>query len=204
MKDVHVTMLRYIIYVRKSQEARDRQALSLESQIRELQEYAKREGLIIVEIIQEAQSAYKPGRPKFARALELCRNGVANAILVWKPDRISRNAQDGGAFIQAMDDGIIKELRTPFECFRAKDNRMMLYIHFGMSNDYSRQISANVKRGYRQKYERGEYCSQAPLGYLNAKVGSSRNIIPDPNTAPLIKRLFEAYATESLSLSDLA
>lgn len=74
-------------------------------------------------------------------------NGLADAILTWKPDRLARNALDGGRVIQAMDDGKLKEIRTPYECFRQEDNRMLLYIHFGMSNDFSRQISANVKRG---------------------------------------------------------
>ena len=173
--------LKYIIYTRKSQENRDRQALSIGSQIVELKEYASKEGLEVIKTFKESQTAFKPGRPVFAEMMEYLQAGVAKSILVWKPDRIARNALDGGKFIQAMDDGHIQELRTPYERFRKEDNRMMLYIHFGMSNDYSRQISANVKRGNREKYRRGEYPSHAPLGYLNAKVGDSRNIVPDPD-----------------------
>ena len=144
------TQLKYVIYTRKSREDKGGQLLSLESQIRELKEYALKEKLEVVRVLQESQSAYKPGRPIFAQMMEMFDLGLANAVLVWKPDRISRNALDGGQFIQAMDDGKVLELRTPVEKFGNDDNRMMLYLHVGMSNEYSKQISINVKRGNRQ------------------------------------------------------
>lgn len=187
--------LRYLIYARKSQENRDRQVLSIESQVTELRDFAKRSGLNVVSELEESQTAYKPGRLVFGRMMEMLDSGLANGVLVWKPDRIARNAKDGGTFIQAMDDGKILELRTPYECLRRDDNRLMMYIYFGMSNDYSRQISANVKRGNREKYRRGEFLGRAPVGYLNAKIGNSHNIIPDPAKAQIIKRLFQEAAT---------
>lgn len=195
MSSMSDTTLKYIIYARKSREDKGGQALSLESQIRELKEYANKEKLEVVEILQESQTAYKPGRPIFAQMMDIFYKRLANAVLVWKPDRISRNALDGGRFIQAIDDGKILELRTPVERFRKDDNRVMLYLHMGMSNEYSKGISVNVKRGNRQKYSRGEFCGAAPLGYLNAKVGESRNIVIDPEKGPLVKKLFEEYAT---------
>jgi DNA invertase Pin-like site-specific DNA recombinase len=198
------TNLRYFIYCRKSSESRDRQALSIEAQIRELSEFAKIQGLTIVDVFEESQTAFKLGRPIFNQMVAKLEAGLANAILTWKPDRLARNAFDGGRIIQTIDDGIIQEIRTPYECFRQEDNRLMLYIHFGMSNDYSRQISANVKRGNRQKYARKEFVGKAPVGYLNEKVGNSRNIIPDPIKAPLVRRLFEECATSNYSVIQLA
>jgi len=196
--------LKYIIYCRKSSESKDKQALSIEAQRRELLDFAKKEKLKIIELFEESQSAYKVGRPIFDNVMRIIETGEANALLTWKPDRLARNALDGGRVIQAMDDNHLQEIRTPYEIFRQSDNRMMVYIHFGMSNDYSRQISANVKRGNRQKYTRGEFVGRAPLGYLNAKVGISNNIIPDPEKASVVRRLFETYATGDYSIQDIA
>ncbi len=198
--------LRYIIYTRKSSEARDRQALSIEAQVRELKEYAQRNGLQVVgEPFEESQSAFKLGRPIFDKMMRLFEEGVANAVLTWKPDRLARNAIDGGRVIQAVDDKVLLEIRTPYEIFRHEDgSRMMLYLVFGMSNDFSRQISSNVKRGNRQKYERGEFLGRAPNGYINGKIGISRNIIPDKEKAPLVRRMFEEYATGKYSVSAVA
>ncbi len=198
-----MSKLKYFIYCRKSSEARDRQALSIDAQKRELTEYAKANGLDVVRIFEESQSAFKLGRPIFKQMMDLCKEGVANGILTWKTDRLARNAEDGGRVIQSLDDSILLEIRTPYELFRQEDNRMMLYMLFGMSNDFSRQISANVKRGIRQKYERGEFLGLAPIGYLNAEVGKSRNIIPDPKKAPMVVSLFELYASGEASGLDL-
>lgn len=196
-------MINYFIYCRKSSEARDRQVLSIEAQKRELLEYAERNKLKVIEIFEESQSAYKLGRPIFERMMKLCEEGIANGILTWKADRLARNALDGGKVIQALDDKVLLEIRTPYEIFRQEDNRMMLYLLFGMSNDYSRQISSNVKRGYRQKYARGEFLGRTPVGYVYAKVGDSRNIVPDPAKAPIIRKAFEEYSSGKYSVMDV-
>ncbi|TSC88646.1 MAG: recombinase [Microgenomates group bacterium Gr01-1014_5] len=195
--------MRYIIYCRKSSESEDRQALSIEAQKRELQEYAQRNNLSVIDILEESQSAYKPGRPIFEKLMVMYEQKLADGILCWKVDRLARNARDGGRVIQAIDDGFLKEIRTPYELFKQEDNRVMLYLHFGMSNDLSRQISANVKRGNRQKCARGEYVGASPLGYINVKAGNSRNIAPNPETASLVKRLFEEYAKGNSSVLEI-
>lgn len=196
--------VKYFVYCRKSSEARDRQALSIEAQKRELSDFAKQYGLKIVEVIEESQSAYKGGRPLFNRMMDHIEAGVANGILTWKPDRLARNAIDGGRVINGLDTSFLREIRTPSDIFRQEDNRVMLWLAFGMSNDLSRQISLNVKRGNRQKYARGEFVGKAPLGYKNAEVGNSRNIVIDPDKGPLVRRLFEEYATGKYSVMDMS
>lgn len=195
--------LKYLIYCRKSSESRDKQALSIEAQIRELQEFAVRNELEVVDIFEESQSAFKLGRPVFNALMERIESGQADGLLVWKLDRLARNPVDGGRIIHDLD-GRLKEIRTTFESFKSEDNRLMLYMYFGMSNDYSRQISANVKRGNRQKYFRGEYLGKAPLGYLNFSDKSSHNIVIDPEKGPIVRRLFEEYGTGLHAVSDVA
>ena len=46
--------LRYCLYARKSTEAEDKQALSIESQVKEMQNLALREHLHVVEIKRES------------------------------------------------------------------------------------------------------------------------------------------------------
>lgn len=195
--------LKYILYARKSQESKDRQIMSISSQISELREFAVRNNIEIVKEMQESQSAYKTGRPVYAEMINLIEAGFANAILVWKPDRLARNAIDGAKIIYAMDSSLLREIRTPYEVLKDTDNRLMLYIHFGMSNDYSRQISSNVKRGNREKYKRGEYIGRAPVGYLNGVIDKSKNIVLDPIKSIQTKKLFEEYSTGIYSITDI-
>jgi DNA invertase Pin-like site-specific DNA recombinase len=57
---------KYCLYARKSTEAEDKQALSIESQVKEMLSLADREGLNIVEIKREAHSSKEVGqRPIF-------------------------------------------------------------------------------------------------------------------------------------------
>jgi len=77
----------------------------------------------------------------------------------------------------------------------------MMSIAFGQSKYYIDNLAENIKRGFRQKLRRGEWPSKAPFGYKNDK--ALRKVVLDPNTAPFIKRLFEAYASDQVSLLQL-
>ena len=197
--------LRYIIYTRKSQESRDKQVLSIESQKTELRDFAGRSGLNIVAELEESQTAYKPGRPVFGQMLEKFRSGGANAVLVWKEDRLARNFRDGGDLMQMLEDGVLRELRTPFSVHKYEDaDRLLLSVYFGLSNTYSKQISANVKRGNREKCRRGEFVGRALPGFINHQFEDKhRNIIPDPAKADLMRRVFEEFATGNYSVQGI-
>jgi DNA invertase Pin-like site-specific DNA recombinase len=80
-------MPKYYLYARKSTDDEDRQILSIESQINELREYAKRENLFVVEELIEAKTAKKPGRTIFDFMLAQIEKGFADGILAWHPDR---------------------------------------------------------------------------------------------------------------------
>ncbi len=49
--------VRYCLYARKSSEDDERQALSIDSQIKEMMQIAEKEGINVVEIRQESHSA---------------------------------------------------------------------------------------------------------------------------------------------------
>jgi len=56
---------KYFLYARKSTEDEERQVMSIEAQLTELEEFAKREKLEISERFIESKSAKKPGREIF-------------------------------------------------------------------------------------------------------------------------------------------
>jgi len=77
----------------------------------------------------------------------------------------------------------------------------MLSIAFGQSKYYIDNLSENIKRGIRQKVRNGAYPGLAPVGYLNDP--KSRNIIIDKDKAPLVRKIFELYATGDYTLDRL-
>src|SRR3989338_8233446 len=60
---------KYFLYARKSSEDDDKQVMSIEAQLFELREFARKENLEILEEFQESKSAKKPGREKFSEML---------------------------------------------------------------------------------------------------------------------------------------
>ena len=74
--------LRYCLYARKSTESDERQAMSIDSQIKEMMEQAVKENLNIVEVRQESHSAKLSGaRPVFKQLISDIDRGLFDAIL---------------------------------------------------------------------------------------------------------------------------
>ena len=76
---------KFFLYARKSTDVEDKQILSIEAQLQELRDFAKRENLDIALEFIEKQSAKIPGRPIFNEMLQRIEKGEANCILSWHP-----------------------------------------------------------------------------------------------------------------------
>ena len=91
---------KYFLYARKSTEDEERQVMSIEAQLAELADFAKRENLDIAERFIESKSAKKPGREFFNEMIQkIYESKEQVGILAWHPDRLARNSVDGGQVI---------------------------------------------------------------------------------------------------------
>lgn len=187
-----------VIYARKSTESEDRQILSIDSQVRELKDFAVRQGLKVDEVYTESQSAKKLGRPIFTKVLQLVNNGKIDQVICWKLDRLARNPIDGGALIWALDEGRLKYIHSPQRSFENTGNdKFWMQLEFGMAKKYVDDLSDNVRRGQREKLLQGWLPGPAPIGYINEK--EKRTIVPDPVRFPLIRKMWDLMLTGSYS-----
>lgn len=199
---VQAPEIKYCLYARKSTESDELQALSIDSQIKEMQQIAEKENLNIVEIKQESHSAKASGqRPVFNQILAELKSGKFNALLVWQPDRLSRNAGDLGSLVDLMDQKILVEIKTCNQKFTNSPNEkfmlMILCSHAKLENDNK---SLNVKRGMRARVKMGLWPGTAPTGYLNEKNKDRKcQVIVDKERAPIIKQMFEKVGNEQAS-----
>lgn len=198
-----MTDTKYCLYARKSTESDETQALSIDSQINEMMELAKRDGLNIVEVKQEKHSAKETGqRPIFNQMISEIKEERFTGILTWAPDRISRNAGDLGAVVDLMDNGKLKEIRTYGQSFGNSPNDKFLLMILGsqakLENDNK---GVNVKRGMKAKCSMGWRPGMPPLGYLTDTEGvkGQRKIFLDQDRASTIKQMFEKVAYEKYS-----
>lgn len=217
--------MKYFIYCRRSQDREDRQTLSIESQKRELLEFSRKNSLDIVEVISEDKSAYKRGRPKFGYMMDEIEKGTAQGILTWHLTRLARNSADGGLLVSFMDEGKIKEIRTPEKTYiNTGDDKFMMNIHMSVAKKSSDDTSAFVKNNTKTKLERGEFPGVVPYGYLNLDINgiitgkrfdrkkqamledsgrTLKRIEQDPIEAPIIRKLIDLALTGAYSVAML-
>lgn len=197
--------LKYGLYTRKSTESDERQILSIESQIKEMKQIAEKENLEIKEIYEEKHSAkFSRSRQLFTKLLSDINNEIIDSIIVWSPDRLSRNAGDLGDLVDLMDMGKLCEIRTYNQVFTNSPNHkfllMILCSQAKLEND-NRAI--NIKRGIRNRYSQGWRPGPAPIGYLNLKIGSEAKIVIDDKKAPFVRQIFEKVALDKMKVIDL-
>ncbi len=189
--------LRYFVYPRKSSESDDRQVLSIDSQIEELQKIARQDGLEIVDILPESKSAKAPGRPVFNQMIERIQRGEANAILCWKLDRLARNPVDGAQISWMLQQGALKHIQTYGRGYTPNDNVLLMSVEFGMANQFIRELSSGVKRGFEKKRRMGWFPGVAPSGYINTPdlQKGTKEIKRDPERFPLIRKMWDMMLT---------
>ena len=195
--------MKYFLYARKSTDEDDKQLLSIDAQLEELREHARKESLTVAREFVESRTAKVPGRPVFNAMMREVERGQADGILAWHPDRLARNSVDGGRIVYALDTGKVSALKFPTFWFEnTPQGKFMLSIAFGQSKYYVDNLSENIRRGLRKKLREGIYPNMPPPGYRNDK--QTRAIVIDEARALFIRKMFEAYATGAYTYASLA
>ena len=199
------------VYRRKSTEGEDKQIASLYDQMVEVEKLANYYEVPILDKFnfEEAKSAKKIGRPVFNEMVEQISRKGNVCLFVWKPNRISRNPTDSGKILQLLDDGFIKAIITPNRVYISNgEDTASLYNEFGASDKYSKDLSADVKRGMNSKVDRGWWPNGMPKpGYLNYVVPykSPREIIQivDEDRFPKLQSAMKRYLTGNYSIRQI-
>ncbi len=199
--NVKTALVEYCLYARKSSEDDERQALSIDSQIKEMAIQGEAQGLRVTEIRRESHSAKQSGqRPVFEQLIADVRRGLFTGILSWAPDRLSRNAGDLGTVVDLMDSGQLIEIRTHGQIFTNSPNdKFLLMILCSQAKLENDNRGINVKRGMKTKCELGFRPNMTPLGYLNDHYSGKgqKKVFVDKTRAPMIKQAFEKVACGS-------
>ena len=196
--------IKYCLYARKSTEAEEKQALSIDSQIKEMRQIAERENLTIVEIRKESHSAKESGqRPVFEEIVKDIDTGIFNGIITWAPDRLSRNAGDLGKLVDRMDQRKLIQIKTFGQTFsNSPSDKFLLMILCSQAKLENDNKSINVKRGMRARCEMGLWPVQPPTGYRKPNQRLAKcEVEIDPERSDTIRQIFEKISYEKWSVS---
>lgn len=216
----------YLIYTRKSTDDSDNQKNSISYQKTEILRYAVHERLPIAPatienfckdgIISEHHTGFKEDdyfainkdgsitlkieRPKFAQLVQYLHEKKFKGVIFLCWDRASRNDNDDNILKKLRKLGIdIRFAQATYDHSSAGDLHMDTDGMF--AKHHSRVTSEKVKLATRKLRAEGFCTYKASIGYLN--LGDATKKPFDPVRAPLIKRMFEKYDQENISLRDL-
>ena len=178
-----------VIYARYSSERQTEQ--SIEGQIRECTEYAKRHDILIVDTyIDRAMTGTNDNRTAFQKMLKDCSKQAWDIVLVYKLDRFSRNKYEMAMHRKTLRDNGIKLVSAKENIPDSPEGIILESLLEGMAEYYSAELSQKVLRGMRESRIKGNYTGGFLLfGY---KV-ENKKILIDEAQAPIAKRIFQEY-----------
>ncbi len=198
--------IRYCIYARKSSEQDEKQAMSIESQFREMRKIQEAEDLDVVKIIEECKSAKTSfSRPGFTQLMAGLMDGEYEAILTWAVDRLSRNAGDLGMLVDLMDQEKLQVVRTHDRTFLGNNpnEKFLLMLLGSQAKLENENRGKNVQRGMRAACEQGRRPYATPLGYKlvpGEDIHEPNRAVIDEEKAPIVKEIFRLVGEENKSI----
>ena len=197
-----------VILARVSTEEQEK-GYSIDAQLHRLKEYCERKELKPIQSFTVVESSTNGERKQFNQMLTFVKKQrECIAIVADKVDRVQRSFKEFPILDNLVKDGKI-ELHFNSEGYvihkdSVSQDRFMWSIGVVLAQGYVDSLRDNVKRSIAQKLRTGEWISQAPIGYehFTNKQGKP-DIRIDQVRAPLVRQLFEKYATECYSISQL-
>src|SRR5262245_55773704 len=195
-----------VIYARVSSKEQEKEGFSIPAQLKLLKEYAAANRFMVAQEYVDVETAKQSGRTAFGEMVAYLKGHPAvRVMLVEKTDRLYRNLKDWVTV-----DELDVELHFPKEgVVLSRESRssekFMHGIKVLMAKNYIDNLSEEARKGMQEKAEQGIWPTVAPLGYRNvAGVDGKKIIEADPESAPIISRIFEWYATGQHSLKEAA
>lgn len=179
-----------VIYARYSSSGQREE--SIEGQLRECHEYAKRNGFIIIgEYIDKALTGKTDKRPDFQRMLRDCERGLFQAVICWKMDRFARNRYDSAMYKYKLKKNGVRIFYAKESIPEGPEGIILESVMEGYAEYYSENLSQNVKRG---NYDSALELKTIGQTVFGLRKGPDGRFEIDPATAPIVRRIFEEYA----------
>ena len=176
--------------------------VSLEAQREAIIDFASRNDIKITRWFEEKVTAAKKGRPLFNKMVSELKRNRADGVVFHKIDRSARNFADWARIGDLSDAGIGIHFVTETLDFQSRGGRMAADIQAVVAADYIRNLREEIHKGIKGRLKQGLYPFQAPIGYLNNGGGNPKTI--DPIKGPLVRKVFELYASGEYSLWSIA
>lgn len=153
------------------------------------------QGYDVLEFIDDGHSGATFDRPALNKLLKLIGNTI-DVVIVKDFSRFGRNLIEVGNYIDQVFPFLGVRFIAVNENYDSKNYKgSTASIDVGLKaliyEMYSRDISSKIRAVQTMKFKNGEYLCSLPLyGYMRSDIQKNK-LIQNPETAPIIKRIFE-------------
>ena len=202
---------RAVIYIRLSEadegKSYESESESITNQRNLLMNFVKEKGFIFVgEYVDDGYSGTNFERPGFTKMIEDIKNKMANLVIVKDLSRLGRDHVMTGYYIENFfPENNIRfiSLQENYDsAINQASNDSSTFI-IACNDYYSRQNSIKIRSVLNDKRKKGKFIGSNPsYGYMKDP-NEKGHLIPDPEYAPVVKKMFE-MAASGVGLSDIA
>ena len=147
--------MKAVIYARYSSDRQTEQ--SIEGQLRECQEFAEKEGIIIINnYIDRAISGKTDNRPAFQQMIADSSSHEFEYVIVYKLDRFARNRYDSAIYKAKLKKNGVKVLSAKENIMDSPEGIILEGLLEAMNEYYSAELSQKIKRGMRENRIKGK------------------------------------------------
>lgn len=180
-----------VIYARYS--SSNQREESIQGQIRDCSSYAERNGLTIIhEYTDSALTGKTDKRPSFQQMIKDSEKHSFQIVLVWKLDRFARNRYDSAMYRNILKKNGVRIISVMENISDSPEGIILEGLMESLAEYYSANLAENVKRGLYDSALERKIISQPTFGY---KRGSDGRYEIDDVTAPIVRRVFQEYAS---------
>ena len=200
--------MKAVILARVSTEMQE-DGFSLDAQLDRLRNYCLNRNLEVLKEFTFVESSFKGKRTKFYEAINFVKKiSGKTAIVVDTVDRLQRSFNEFPLLTELVNQEKIELHFYKENLIISKNSKSsdlaMWQMQILSANMYVNSTRDNVKRSEEKMLKEGLLPGPAPIGYLNVRdEKGKKTIIIDPDRGPLVKKLFEEYATGLFSMDEL-
>ena len=176
---------------------------SILGQVRECTEFAKRNGIQIIDIYKDEAISGRTAekRPAFMRMIKDSTKGLFQNVIVWKGDRFSRSRADSARYKNELKKNGVRVLSATEANVTGPEAILMDGINEAFAEYFSVELAAKVDRGMKQNALDGRFNGGVlPLGY---KLDENRKIVIDEEKAKIVREAFKVYTQTKISVNGL-
>lgn len=197
---------RYVALARVSSREQEREGFSLDVQTDALRLYAERNNGEIIRFFRIAETASKHDERKTFK--ELLAYAKANShrldgLLFYKVDRAARNLFDYVELERLESESGIQFISVSQPTENTPAGRMQRRVLASMASFYTEQQSLDVREGLSRRVQSGLFVTKPPFGFRNIRINGRSIIEINPDSAAVVRRAFELYASHNHTLDTL-